>query len=124
MFPCDQIINYLPIQTAVERTILETLGQIQLQLQNLTARQQDLEKLLSGRRLELPSEDLEDDTDLPLMSIEDLDRLEEKLKDKNTRNILVITLVHILKDTILFCTYLGLKNVSFERESRLKHNTP
>ena len=124
MFPFDQITKYLSIQTAVERSIMETLGQMQLQLQHLAAQQRNLEELVRGRRLGVPSDDGEDDADLPLLSIEDLETLEEKLKSKQTKNKLVTTIVNLLVDTILcFAFILAPKTRTVLKDKAgLKHN--
>lgn len=88
MLRFDPLINYyLPIPTAVERAMMEMLGEMQLQIQHLTAAVQNLQNSTSRGR-SLPDLTSEEDIQLPLRSMDD--RLEGKLKDKETKNKLVI----------------------------------
>ena len=88
-------------QTAVERSILEALSEVQLQLQHLTALVQSLQ--VQGRSQftpegPLPHEDL--DVQLPLQSLGELDELEGKLNNAENKNKLVMKL------TCVVCVYI------------------
>ncbi|KAK2905218.1 hypothetical protein Q8A67_007017 [Cirrhinus molitorella] len=69
--------------TAVERAILESQGEMDWKINHLTA----LVQCLVGNRPFVPPLQIEDEDEdclLPLMSMEDLDRLEQRLVDRGT----------------------------------------
>lgn len=68
---------------AVERAILESQGEMDWKINHLTA----LVQCLVGNKPFVPPlliEDEDEDRLLPLMSMEDLDRLEQRLMDRGT----------------------------------------
>ncbi|XP_048049296.1 uncharacterized protein si:ch211-67e16.4 isoform X2 [Megalobrama amblycephala] len=72
--------------TAVERAILESQGEMDWKINHLTAL---VQCLVGNNSFEPPLQMEEEDCVLPLMSMEDLDRLEQRLLDKGMMQKLV-----------------------------------
>ncbi|XP_050974500.1 uncharacterized protein si:ch211-67e16.4 isoform X2 [Labeo rohita] len=102
--------------TAVERAILESQGEMDWKINHLTA----LVQCLVGNKPFVPPlliEDEDEDRLLPLMSMEDLDRLEQRLMDRGTMqkyvNRLSVSGGQTMKKTIWrICTKVFATNVA------------
>ncbi|XP_016424473.1 uncharacterized protein LOC107752914, partial [Sinocyclocheilus rhinocerous] len=102
--------------TVAERAILESQGEMDWKINHLTA----LVQCLVGNRCFVPPlqiEDEEEDCVLPLMTMGDLDRLEQRLMDRGTMqklvNILSVSGGQTMKKTIWrICTKVFASNVA------------